>query len=364
LGNSAEPRTRYLGLDCLRGCAALAVFLFHGSIYWLDMPWLVAGGDRAVDLFFMMSGFVIAASYEHRLPQLGFLRFVRLRAIRLLPLHALGLVAGSLGAIVTLRWHGEAINAGETPLAFLTNLMFLPSPVSPTGLNSMSPLNDVAWSLLYEMWGAALYAALCKYLTVPVLLAAILASYAWIALHNGELAGWRWTDLPAGGARFAYSFCLGVLVFRRRLSLPLARGNWWLLLGLMILAFRIPAGGGENLLVIGLLLPGILLIGIASPAPPALAGYAATASFVLYVLHIPVFQLMTAMFGHGDIGKPAVVTLSLLILAISSPIIGRFYDLPLRRFLSRLVPDRMPMPKLEVRSRQIGEDRTEPAGTG
>ena len=56
----------YLGLDLMRGMAAIAVVLFHCSSR-LDIPLLFVHGYMAVDFFFVLSGFVIARAYGERL---------------------------------------------------------------------------------------------------------------------------------------------------------------------------------------------------------------------------------------------------------------------------------------------------------
>ena len=52
--------TRLLGLDALRGIAAIMVVMFH-----LGLPMM--GSHLAVDFFFMLSGFVMARTYDERL---------------------------------------------------------------------------------------------------------------------------------------------------------------------------------------------------------------------------------------------------------------------------------------------------------
>ena len=70
------------GLDGIRALAVLGVLLYHGDLTWMR------GGFLGVDVFFVLSGFVIAASYGDRLAQ-GFPRgrFMLLRLGRVVPLH-------------------------------------------------------------------------------------------------------------------------------------------------------------------------------------------------------------------------------------------------------------------------------------
>ena len=89
----------------MRGLAALAVVLFHAHeiLGWQPAP----GGYLAVDLFFALSGAVIANAYAPRLAAGMSMRgFVGRRLLRFLPLHALGLAAGVAFA-AALRFAGS-----------------------------------------------------------------------------------------------------------------------------------------------------------------------------------------------------------------------------------------------------------------
>ena len=81
--------TRFAALDSLRGVAALGVAAYHihGDGLLFNSA-LVRGGWLWVDFFFVLSGFVIAASYDERLAQ-GFAvgRFMVLWLGRIYPLH-------------------------------------------------------------------------------------------------------------------------------------------------------------------------------------------------------------------------------------------------------------------------------------
>lgn len=56
--HAMTKQNHLLALDALRGVAAVSVMLFHISNGWLPYGYL------AVDMFFMLSGFVLAFSYE------------------------------------------------------------------------------------------------------------------------------------------------------------------------------------------------------------------------------------------------------------------------------------------------------------
>lgn len=87
-------RRHFLVLDALRGVAALGVLVFHTSY---GLP----SGILAVDLFFMLSGFVIAFSYEDQLLHgLSVSEFALRRFVRLYPMILLGSIAGLLAFLI------------------------------------------------------------------------------------------------------------------------------------------------------------------------------------------------------------------------------------------------------------------------
>ncbi len=58
--------TRFRGLDGLRGVCALTVVLLHSEVLF-NAGVVFCHGYLAVDMFFLLSGFVISASYDARL---------------------------------------------------------------------------------------------------------------------------------------------------------------------------------------------------------------------------------------------------------------------------------------------------------
>lgn len=150
---------RLLPMEGLRGAAVLLVFLQHYAVQALLFIELgpVAGevaallrnfGTLGVELFFVLSGFLIYGTLLRRRP--GFAPFMRRRAQRLYP-------AFLCVFLPLLAWH-VAHGTGKIPadlllagLAILANLLFIP------GVFAMEPIMTVAWSLSWEM---ALYLVL------------------------------------------------------------------------------------------------------------------------------------------------------------------------------------------------------------
>ncbi|WP_176055678.1 acyltransferase family protein, partial [Paraburkholderia caribensis] len=83
---------KYANLDAIRGLAAILIVFRHAPLLFHSPSF--PQSYLAVDLFFAISGFVVANAYEARLRSgaLGFLAFAKLRLIRLYPLFLLGIV--------------------------------------------------------------------------------------------------------------------------------------------------------------------------------------------------------------------------------------------------------------------------------
>lgn len=206
---------RLAGLDALRGIAAMCVVLFH---LW---PQQMANAYLAVDLFFMLSGYVMARNFEPAFAAgLTPGQFLRVRYLRLWPIMAIG---GLLHLPIFLDQNGPAL----LPVAAV-NLLLLPLPLR--GL--VFPLNGPSWSIFFELLANALHAAGLWRLSAARLgvmvaaMAAVLALVAALSQHSLEV-GMRPEAFWAGVPRVLMSYCGGMLLWRLwRDSPPIAVPGW------------------------------------------------------------------------------------------------------------------------------------------
>src|SRR5215831_7505716 len=98
---AAQARRAYDTLDGMRAIGAFLVVTRHVPDFF--------GGFRApesflaVDLFYLVSGFVVAHAYGKRLEAGGFSwGFFKTRIIRLYPLYIVGLALGTLAAVLSI----------------------------------------------------------------------------------------------------------------------------------------------------------------------------------------------------------------------------------------------------------------------
>ena len=174
MNGSANGKAPVLQLDALtglRGIAAWLVVFYHirlslTALLPSDAIAFLAKGYLAVDLFFMLSGFVMWLNYGDRFAQNGLREtpsFLWKRVARIWPLHALILV-GMIGFVVLLILTNRPLDdypLGELPLHITL--------VQNWGFTDALSWNHPAWSISTEL-GA--------YLVFPIIVCAI----AWCRL--------------------------------------------------------------------------------------------------------------------------------------------------------------------------------------
>jgi len=352
---------RYEALDGLRGVAALAVVLYHASPAGHS---LLPGGYLAVDLFFMLSGFVIDRAYATRLAAgMGLGEFLARRAARLYPAYLLGLAVPFLALLAGVAPGNPAAQIANLPL-YLTNFVMLPSlPFGHDDAFPLFPLDGAYWSLLGELVANLLYAALLfrASRTVLALAATVLAAKLALALgHAGSAnVGAEWSGLGFGLLRAATGFLIGVVLARfagrqRRSAL----GDC-LLPALALLAMAGRAGTpGRDGLAIFVLFPALVWAGAHwRPRLPHLHDVLGRLSYPLYCLHIPLLVLAGTAMSALALPQPAGMALALPMIVVTALLVDRWWDAPLRAMLARAVGRRCAV-RLE---RRPGADQP-PAG--
>ncbi len=203
------PAGRLEGLDGLRGIAALCVLYFH-TLGILHPEWGITGkGYLAVDFFFMLSGYVMARTYEHRFAEgYGARRFLIARYRKLWPFMALGALIGA--PIV-----GSVLNDPARTLGIAIANVFL---VPAFGSGSVYPVNVAAWSILAELTANLIHGLILWRLPTRVLALLSLCMVpvlCWIAATYGSLAvGAETATILAGIARALLPYCIGIVLWR------------------------------------------------------------------------------------------------------------------------------------------------------
>lgn len=337
--------------DALRGLAAIEVMLFH--VTNMDHQPILPGGYLAVDLFFLLSGFVLWNAYGARLERgLSAGSFVRLRLVRLYPLFAVGVALGVIRAL-------GAMHLGDPRAPTLPHLaveigataVMLPSGLGREGL---FPLDNPAWSLALEV---IVNIAFCVWLVrwsprrlVSIVAVAALA-LALVAGHFGSLdIGWNLTTAIGGPVRCTFSFVLGVVMARQRLYVRHRSGTGPLLvIGVLMLFSAIlaldPAAAIRpwyDLACVLVVFPSLVALTADTRmhGPAARIGAAmGEMSYPLYATHYPLIlpaMLVCARLHASGRGESAMIAVGcVLVAAMLAPV-----DRAVRSALARRRPDR------------------------
>ncbi|GLY30052.1 acyltransferase [Kineosporia sp. NBRC 101731] len=170
----AIPR-RFTALDGLRGLAAIVVVVFHLRREFRDigipdsLDRLITGGYLMVDLFFVLSGFVMARTMLRTRHREDFLRFAELRVRRFMPLHLTGWAIALLGVTVLALcqqfgiFHtperGAFHHADSNLRAWASSLVLVQGILGPQFSGYAA-----AWSLSVELWVNILIVAVVAFM--------------------------------------------------------------------------------------------------------------------------------------------------------------------------------------------------------
>ena len=345
---SCRRAQSFVILDILRGVAAISVVVLHFRPIFA--PIRAAGGYRAVDLFFVISGFVLAHAYDGRLAAgMPVASFLRARFVRLFPFYLLALLLGVAELAYLSRHLGMTdIIAAST----IFGLFMFPTPPIGFAYDPLFPANVVCWTLFCELCVNALYAASRKWQSIPALVSTVAAAacaLVAIAVFRGTLnGGGFWGDAYVACARTLFSFFAGVLLFRlgrprRAPDRRMATGIAVAVVGLALFwPFPAAARGLIDVGVVLFVFPAVVLLATARAPEPcgSLDRLLGEISYPIYVLQMP---LLTTMIIALDRLFPTLIARTspwigigaLIALATGSLLLVRWWDQPLRRWIGR-----------------------------
>jgi peptidoglycan/LPS O-acetylase OafA/YrhL len=379
---SSEARHRLDAVDALRGLAIFFVLMNHVNMrlfldkfaYWQAMPdalrsALVWNGQNGVQIFFVISGFLITSTSLRRWGTLSAIRvrdFYRLRFARIAPLLLLLLCvlcilhfAGTPGFVVSQETGGLG-RALFAALAFHINLLEAQRGYLPGSW-------DILWSLSVEEMFYLFFPLICRWAGREKLLLIILAVFVALGpiartllTHGNE----TWKEVSYLGGMDAIALgCLTALVLAKlrsaprvaprvapRASLPLA------LAGICALVFILGFTADDDVLArLGLdmtvLAVGTCLI-IAATAQSARKGaersmrkdiamleplrWLGRRSYEVYLTHMFVVMGFFYVFVPGGRPGAAVTPLFIAVIAFSAilgEMVARYFSDPLNRML-------------------------------
>jgi exopolysaccharide production protein ExoZ len=348
-----------VSLQYLRAFAAMLVVAFHTCDKLATMdnanPSITFPvGPTGVDIFFVVSGFIIFVTAKQS--GAGPWGFMRKRLIRVVPLY--WVLTLFLAAVAVLKPE-LLVTAVFDFRHFVASLLFIPWPHPRAG--AMLPLLIPGWTLNYEM---AFYVMFAASLALPqsIRLWALLALLAGLAAIG--------LAMPLGGIMAFYTdpiileFAAGLLIAKAWTSgvtVPVKAAGVATLLG-----FALLLAGSEMTLprIVGAGIPAALIVAGAvfsesryKRNPSRTLVLLGDASYSIYLSHVMVLSVIAKLWlavgldGGGLIGL-AFVVVAMTASACAGVILYKLVERPLLQWLSG---------KKQGRTRPASEPGLEPA---
>lgn len=334
---------QFLSLQYLRAAAALGVVLFHFT-HQSRLPAEAAGlferGQFGVDLFFVLSGFIMQASTSGTKIAPG--AFLCRRLARVAPLYWLATLAAAMVATDPSLAFGLQANART----LLSSLLFIPdwSPKTP---GVIAPLLTVGWTLNLEM---AFYGLFAIGLSLPVRLRLPLIEGALVALGLGGL--WIESGNPAieaytNSAIIEFAYGMALAHFHDSGALK-GEGGGFLIAGGLGLALLVPFdlewrgltfGPAAAAIVAGF----VLLDEKFARRPIKEAKVLGDASYSLYLTHGMMLASMAFLLRKLGVDGPlaAIIAAEVAVASLAAIAIYFAIERPLTRMAQRLADGKM-----------------------
>lgn len=349
------------GLDGIRALAVLGVLLYHGDLTWMR------GGFLGVDVFFVLSGFLITTLIMEEFDRSGridFKRFYLARARRLLPALLLMLVVVGMLAAFIYRDSAASFRADAiASLFYVTNWWYIFSDTSYFEAIGRPPFLAHLWSLaveeqFYLIWPAVVLILLRwrgRRGVFYVALVGALASTAWmtfLSIANGYPQEADPSRAYFGSDSHIMGLLLGAalaVVWRPgRLSTRLTLGAKAVVTAIGVAAlltviwFFWQVGEYSNFIYRGgfLVLSAVVCILIAAATHPGVPfgrvlgsqpwRYIGQRSYGLYLYHWPIY-VITRPDLDIPLDGPALLALRLGLTFLVAEISYRYVEIPIRR---------------------------------
>lgn len=331
-------KENYTGIQALRFLAAMLVVIQHATYYTHERldpafsDW--TGGGVGVDIFFVISGFVMVVSSRKLMTQTdGGQVFAKRRLIRIVPLYWL---VTTLKIAALFAVPAAVLHAKFSFYQALTSYLFFPAR-NAEGV--LEPLVGVGWTLNYEMFFYLLF-------TLALLLRRDI--YWFIGSVLGLCAlGSLVPNIDSDALTFYFNpivleFFGGMLLARVAATW---RFPWWACLAAFAvgLALLLAPSGGLFPRFIGSGLPALLVVSgvvfgervLAGRIPSFLLALGA-ASYALYLFHslvAPLAPLVLKRMGVHEVGISVIacVMISIIVSLITFVVVER----PMTRYLNR-----------------------------
>ena len=233
---SREKQKRIDSITGMRGIACLCVVCYH--FYCLLMgnyglsydavPWMLSTkyffeySKNAVELFFMLSGFLTALRYRERIREMSFGSYFKQRYGKLLGASLAVNLWALVNIIIRLKIGlGDGVQA-LTPLRFMLSVLMINTGWFTSPTQTSLPVNTTMWFIDVLLLCYLLYyviVRLGKNTPTYIALCAVMVVVGWICLEHTP----QWPFLWSSNGRGYATFFLGALIAEFQLSVS---GEW------------------------------------------------------------------------------------------------------------------------------------------
>lgn len=336
---TANPAVKMnYALESMRGLCAIFIVLLHdGFGNFLSDNAFINNSHVAVDFFFVLSGYVIALNYNHRIHNwVAVKHFMVRRLLRIYPLHLFVLMM--FVVIECLKYFAENRFGLVANIPAFTSSNFENFIVHLVMLQGVffdpQAFNPPSWSVSVEYitYAAFALAVLTRHTGLMIFLAMI-ASMAYITvLHDGLLEDGASYQL----IRCIWSFAIGYFVFRIK-STAIRLGSCSQATIFVFCILGVIYASGERyelfisllfgLMVLSLVNQELVISKILQARPFILIG---TISYSIYMVHSMVYWFTSQLFrflvpalGLESTHQP--INLAFTILSLGLTIVTAFY---------------------------------------
>jgi peptidoglycan/LPS O-acetylase OafA/YrhL len=341
--------TKQLGaLTGLSGVAALWVFVYHlprDGRYSEPINWLInalgVAGHLGVELFFLLSGFVLSLNYSaagvHRsLSAYG--GFLWRRLARIYPVHAVMLAVFVLAVFAFDVLGGQFLSEKHSrPADLWESVLLLHAWDTPLAF----PWNGPSWSISAE-WGAYLLFPFLILVVAPLrnrLLIGLLTGLMFMVLFRVHLE-YSYYDVEVTAARLFVCFTAGCLM-HRLYDLGVRWRCGGIALTVLIFGANVFELDSRAFAAAPFFAPlsAIIVLGLASGGTAASIleskwmCYLGRISYSLYMVHVFILHLVRAQdFLHPNVA----VVVSVIGSLVAAHLLYAYVEEPARRFLTRV----------------------------
>ena len=343
---------RFVLLDGIRGIAALGVVCMHLIHTSTGIPFIFPSSSIAVDIFFCLSGFVIAWNYYQKLQtNLSVTHYLRKRLIRLYPMFLIGTSIGIVALFLKYFSGQTTYSLIQITKATLLNILYLPylnhgqvTVFDLTLKDNIFPTNNPGWSLFYELIANLLFVFTIKLSknTLFLITGVMAVLLIWFGLTSLSPPGWKTAYFLGGFPRVGYSFMVGVLIFKfYEQSKSLPTFHPLILMGGLVLMLQLSAGRFyQEYWLLSALIASPLLIWFGTRAViqnkllERVLDYLGWLSYPIYCLHIPIWYLASVAVPNPKNYHIFTIILILTVIVLAH-LLGKWVDEPARKFLNK-----------------------------